>query len=81
MSKRIIESKTEICICDKCEHFHRGYLFGLIPAYCTIEGRIINRYHFIPIFYHKIDELTYAWAIHLIPQWCPVPKEEKEETK
>ena len=55
--------------CEQCSHFHKKSMLGLVPAYCTKEGRFLtdilyNHGQGGPVGVHQ------SW--HVIPHWCTV---------
>lgn len=73
MVNRIIKNviSKEIGKCEQCVAFHPKAWFGLVPAYCMVEGRILNQYVSLSPFNHVPS------LYHEIPYWCPLSKVEE----
>ena len=74
ITKTIITPSKNIHLtwCDKgCVAFHPARIFGIVPAYCMCEGKIINtgnREVGCVAFNRGYYEVGYP-----IPKWCPLP--------
>lgn len=70
MTNRIINKDPKIIgKCEQCPNFEESRLFGFVPAYCILQGRIIGITQTASAFRHQLVELY-----HPIPYWCELPE-------
>lgn len=70
--KRVLplkEKERVIGCCDVCPNFYKPRLFGVVPAYCKKEGRILSEID------HNCGQggpvgVGQDW--YVIPNWCPL---------